>query len=278
MTTHKLPVFFIPHGGGPCFFMDWPGNPHMWDHMAHFLKTLSARVGARPKAVIVISAHWEAPEFTVAANPHPPLIYDYSGFPEHTYQLQYPAPGAPELAHRIQTLLQNAGLPANLDTERGFDHGVFIPFKLIYPDADIPVVQLSLKAGLNPATHIRAGQALEILREEGALIVGSGMSFHNMRGFTPAFRDASARFDDWLANTAAEEDITLRNRALERWQDAPDARLTQPYPDHLLPLMVAAGAAGADIGQRIFRDEVMNVVVSAIEFGAESVVDRLAFK
>jgi aromatic ring-opening dioxygenase catalytic subunit (LigB family) len=267
MSTNRLPTLFIPHGGGPCFFMEWPGNPRMWDRMADFLKGLGDVVGTRPKAVVVISGHWEEAEFTVSANPKPPLIYDYSGFPEHTYELQYPAPGSPELALRIQTLLTDAGLPANIDSQRGLDHGVFIPFKLIYPDADIPIVQLSMKAGLDPATHIRAGQALETLRDEGVLIVGSGMSFHNMRGFSPAFKEASKRFDDWLATTVSQPDTVQRHAKLEHWTDAPDARLTQPYPDHLLPLMVAAGAAGTDAGQRIFEDEVMNVIVSAIAFG-----------
>jgi aromatic ring-opening dioxygenase catalytic subunit (LigB family) len=270
MSTDRLPTLFIPHGGGPCFFMEWPGNPHMWDRMADFLKGLGDFVGARPKAVVVISGHWEEAEFTVAANPKPPLIYDYSGFPEHTYKLQYPAPGSPELAHRVQTLLTDAGLPANIDSQRGLDHGVFIPFKLIYPNADIPIVQLSMKAGLDPATHIRAGQALGTLRDEGVLIVGSGMSFHNMRGFSPAFKEASKRFDDWLATTVSQPDATQRQAMLEHWADAPDARLTQPYPDHLLPLMVAAGAAGTDAGQRIFEDEVMNVIVSGIAFGQKT--------
>jgi aromatic ring-opening dioxygenase catalytic subunit (LigB family) len=267
MSTNRLPTLFIPHGGGPCFFMEWPGNPHMWDRMADFLKGLGDFVGIRPKAVVVISGHWEEAEFTVSANPKPPLIYDYSGFPEHTYQLQYPAPGSPELARRIQTLLTDAGLPTNIDAQRGLDHGVFIPFKLIYPNADIPIVQLSMKAGLDPATHIRAGQALETLRDEGVLIVGSGMSFHNMRGFSPAFKEASKRFDDWLATAVSQPDTIQRHAMLEHWTDAPDARLTHPHPDHLLPLMVAAGAAGTDAGQRIFEDEVMNVIVSGIAFG-----------
>ncbi len=262
----KLPTLFIPHGGGPCFFMDWPGNPHMWDRMADFLRNVHSLVGSRPKAVLVISGHWEEDEFTVAANPQPPLIYDYYGFPPHTYELQYPAPGSPQLAQRVHELLTAAGLPAAIDAERGLDHGVFIPFKLIYPDADIPIVQLSMKTGLDPADHLRAGQALEVLRSEGVLIVGSGMSFHNMRGFSPAFRQVSIRFDDWLAETVAQP-AAERARLLEQWTAAPDARQAQPHPDHLLPLMVAAGAAGNDAGRRIFQDEVMNVIVSAAAFG-----------
>ena len=266
MDSTKLPTLFIPHGGGPCFFMDWPGDPHMWDHMADFLRNLNATVGARPKAILIISGHWEEAEFTVGSNPQPSLIYDYHGFPAHTYPLTHPAPGAPELAARVQNLLVEAGLPAHLDTQRGWDHGVFIPLKVINPDADIPVVQLSMKKGLDPATHIRAGEALQALREEGVLIIGSGMSFHNMRGFSPAFKEASEHFDDWLANMATQEEAE-RNTLLQHWEEAPNARQVQPHPDHLLPLMVAAGAAGADKGKRIFQDTVMNVVVSAIAFG-----------
>lgn len=262
----RLPTFFIPHGGGPCFFMDWPGNPAMWDRMAAFLRGLAADVGVRPKAVLVISGHWQEAAFTVNSGAHPPLLFDYYGFPEHTYALTYPAPGAPGLAARVQALLADADLPTAANAERGLDHGVFVPFKLIYPDADIPVVQLSMKDGLDPVDHLRAGRALGVLRDEGVLIVGSGMSFHNMRGFSPAFNAASRRFDAWLAETVALP-AAQRDAALAHWQSAPDARTVQPHPDHLLPLMVAAGAAGADRGRQVFQGEVMNVVVSASRFG-----------
>ncbi len=246
--------------------MDWPGDPHMWDHMADFLRGLITTVGTRPKAILIISGHWEEEEFTVGAHPQPPLIYDYHGFPEHTYQLTYPALGSPELAARVQNLLIDAGLPARIETQRGWDHGVFIPLKVMIPDADIPIVQLSMKKGLDPATHIRAGEALQTLRDEDVLIIGSGMSFHNMRGFTSAFKEASEQFDNWLAHMATQTEVE-RNTLLQHWQNAPHARQVQPHPDHLLPLMVVAGAAGADNGKRIFQDTVMNVVVSAIAFG-----------
>jgi aromatic ring-opening dioxygenase catalytic subunit (LigB family) len=266
MDDKKLPTLFIPHGGGPCFFMDWPGDPHMWDQMADFLRDVNDTLPARPKAILIISGHWEEDEFTVGSNPQPSLIYDYQGFPAHTYALTYPASGAPELATRVHDLLAAAGLPARIDTQRGWDHGVFIPLKVMYPDADVPVLQLSMKKGLDPALHLRAGQALQSLREEGVLIIGSGMSFHNMRGFSPAFREASQEFDDWLAHMATQDEA-VRNALLQNWEQAPNARQVQPHPDHLLPLMVAAGAAGADQGKRIFEDTVMNVVVSAIAFG-----------
>jgi len=246
--------------------MDWPGDPHMWDRMAGFLRELPTSIGMRPKAILIISGHWEEDVFTVGTAAHPELIYDYYGFPSHTYQLDYAAPGAPGLALRVQALLDEAGLPTRADDQRGWDHGVFIPLKVMFPQADIPVLQLSMKKGLDPEEHLRAGAALQTLRDEGVLIIGSGMSFHNMRGFSPAFHEASAEFDDWLANMATQPQET-RSAMLQDWQNAPQARQVQPHPDHLLPLMVASGAAGADAGARVFQDTVMNVVVSALAFG-----------
>lgn len=270
-SNSRLPTLFIPHGGGPCFFMENPRAPHMWDKMAGFLRGLAASIGTRPKGIVVVSGHWEQAEFTVNANPQPPLLFDYYGFPEHTYRLEYPAPGSPELARRVLGLLSDAGIPAGMNTERGLDHGVFIPFMLIYPDADIPIVQLSMKAGLDPAAHIRAGQALSALRDEGVLIVGSGMSFHNMRGFgDPRFLPPSRRFDAWLENAVSQADAETRNTLLEQWGEAPDGRTSHPHPDHLLPLMVAAGAAGADSGHKIFEDEVLGVIVSGFAFSGNS--------
>jgi len=267
-AARPLPTYYIPHGGGPCFFMDWTmGPPDTWHKMAAWLGHVRDEVGAKPKAVVVISAHWEEPEFSVTTGEHPPLLFDYYGFPEHTYKLRYDAPGSPELAARIGKLLEGAGFATRADAERGFDHGVFVPFKLIYPDADIPVVQLSLKAGLDPALHIAAGKALEPLRREGVLIVGSGMSYHNMRGFGRATAD-SETFDAWLSEAATLADAAKRNDALARWEQAPAARRVHPREEHLLPLMVAAGAAGADPGRRVFTDHVMNVQVSAFAFGA----------
>jgi aromatic ring-opening dioxygenase catalytic subunit (LigB family) len=168
----------------------------------------------------------------------------------------------------VAELLQQAGLPAKLDERRGFDHGVFIPFKLIYPDADIPVVQMSLRKNLDPEEHIRAGRALAALRDEGVLIVGSGMSYHNLAEFFKgglAARDASA-FDDWLTQ-AATSPAKKRDEMLARWDEAPAARKAHPREEHLLPLMVAAGAAGADTGLHSYADTVMGCAISGYRFG-----------
>jgi aromatic ring-opening dioxygenase catalytic subunit (LigB family) len=194
----RMPTLYIPHGGGPCFFMDWTwGRPDTWDRMADWLRGLIGSLPQRPEAILVVSGHWEEPAFTVGSAAQPPLIYDYSGFPPHTYQLKFDAPGAPALAQRVRDLLQGAGLPAGDNPRRGYDHGVFIPFKVAMPEADIPVVQLSLNRSLDPKQHLAAGAALKPLRDEGVLIVGSGMSWHNMQGFSPRYTAASEVFDQW---------------------------------------------------------------------------------
>ncbi|MGD1877374.1 MAG: DODA-type extradiol aromatic ring-opening family dioxygenase [Kiloniellaceae bacterium] len=259
-----LPSYFLPHGAGPCFFMDW-SPPQAGDRMAAYLKGLAAGLPARPRAILVVSAHWLAPRFTVASAAEPALIFDYQGFPPHTYRLTYPAPGAPDLARRVAGLLGAAGLDAREDPERGLDHGVFIPLKLVFPEADIPVVPLSLQADLDPAAHLAAGHALAPLRDEGVLILGSGMSFHNMRGYgNPRYGAPSDMFDEWL--TAAVADPAGRDAALAAWADAPGGLQSHPRQreEHLLPLMVAAGAGGP--GRRDFSDRVMEVTLSAFRF------------
>jgi len=182
LNPARQPVLFLPHGGGPCFFMDWTWGPaDTWHATRRFLEGVSATLPAAPKALVVVSGHWEEPAFTAGAARHPELIFDYYGFPAHTYQLTWPAPGNPELAARVARLLAEAGLPSATDPRRGYDHGVFIPLKVAFPQASIPVVTLSLAASLDPALHIAAGRALAPLRDEGVLIIGSGMSFHNLR-------------------------------------------------------------------------------------------------
>jgi aromatic ring-opening dioxygenase catalytic subunit (LigB family) len=267
-----LPTYFIPHGGGPCFFMDWSitGDPaDTWNATAAWLRALPGTLPSRPKAIVVISGHWEEPAFTAASVISPSLIYDYTGFPPHTYQLKYPAPGAPWLARRVVELLGEAGLPAQLNTARGFDHGIFIPFLLLYPQADIPIVPLSLQRDLDPAQHLAAGRALRALRDEEVLIVGSGMSYHNMRGFRTADgAEQSEIFDRWLTETLSERDLKQRWNRLVHWSEAPAARSSHPREEHLLPLMIAAGAAADESGERLFSDTVMRGArISGYRFG-----------
>ena len=265
-TAPRLPSLFLPHGGGPCFFMDW-SPPDTWTRLADFLQGLAASLPARPRAVLVISAHWAEAAFTLASHPRPPLIYDYHGFPDHTYRLTYPAPGDPALAARCGALLEGAGLAAREDPQRGLDHGVFVPLKLVFPAADIPVVALSLKRDLDPAAHLAAGRALAPLREAGVLILGSGMSFHNMPGYgDPRFGPPSDAFDAWLTGTLEQDDTAARDSALAAWDAAPGGLLSHPRgrEEHLIPLMVAAGAGGR--GRRIFSDRIMETTLSAFAF------------
>lgn len=265
MSATRFPVFFISHGGGPWPFIDGLREQYAVTEAA--LRNLPATLPGKPKAILVITGHWEAPVFTVTTSEHPPTIYDYSGFPEHTYHIKYPAPGSPVLAQRVQELLSQSGMPCEADTERGFDHGTFVPLGLMYPDANVPIVLLSLKSNYDPAEHIKAGQALQSLRDEGVLIIGSGLNYHNMRGFGQGdAMDVSVQFEHYL-NEAVTSSPQDRLQKLAHWQQAPSARLTHPREDHLMPLMVAAGAAGESIGQRIVLDKVMGVVMASYQFG-----------
>ncbi len=268
-SSTRLPSYFIPHGAGPCFFMPWTLGPaDTWNGMAQFLRGLGAAVGPRPRAVLVVSAHWEAPAFTVNAAAQPSLLYDYHGFPAPTYRLAYPASGAPALAQQVQDLLAAAGLPTGASHARGLDHGVFIPLMLVYPAADVPVLQLSLHHGLDAEAHLRAGRALAPLRDEQVLVLGSGMSFHNLDALgTSRYTAAADRFDRWLTQTVEHADPQQRDAALVQWLAAPAARLAHPREEHLLPLLVAAGAAAGDRGRCVYHESVMGHAISAFRFG-----------
>jgi aromatic ring-opening dioxygenase catalytic subunit (LigB family) len=265
-----MPTYFIPHGGGPCFFMDWRlmgGPADTWDKLRDWLAALIGTLPARPTAILVVTGHWEEPVFTASAVAKPGMIFDYSGFPPHTYELSYPAPGSPELAARVVELLTAAGLPAKIDQNRGFDHGVFVPMLIVDPAAEIPVVSMSLKSDLNPEEHLLAGRALAALRDEGVLIVGSGMSYHNMRAFrTPSATKPSAVFDQWLTHVVSEEPAARWND-LAHWVQAPAGKESHPREEHLIPLMVVAGAADDEPGVRAFTDNVMAADISAFRFG-----------
>ncbi|MDX1802244.1 MAG: class III extradiol ring-cleavage dioxygenase [Marinobacter sp.] len=268
MSQQSLPTIFLPHGAGPCFFMDWqPADT--WTRMRDWLAGLTTGLGIQPRALLVISAHWQAPAFTVTAQAQPALLFDYYGFPEPTYRLTWPAPGNPELAADVRRRLGAAGVPNAETSSRGLDHGVFIPLKLSFPAADVPVVQLSLRQGLDPQQHLAMGLALAGLRDEGVLIVGSGMSYHNMARFrsgADTVDPASQQFDEWLTETV-QADPGERADRLIAWAEAPGARLAHPEEEHLLPLHVVAGAGADAPGRRVFTDTVMGSVQSAFVFG-----------
>jgi aromatic ring-opening dioxygenase catalytic subunit (LigB family) len=247
--------------------MDWTWGPaDTWQATQRFLEGVAGSLPAPPKALLVVSGHWEEPAFTASAAARPDLIFDYSGFPEHTYRLTWPAPGDPALAARVQSLLQQAGLPTSPSAQRGFDHGVFVPLKVAFPEATIPVVTLSLASSLDPKLHLAAGRALAPLRDEGVLIVGSGMSFHNLRGyFRPETRERARAFDAWLTQ-AVESPAAERDARLIDWRNAPFAAYAHPREEHLIPLTVAAGAGRDAPGKRIFSDEPMGATISAYRF------------
>jgi len=268
-SPRRQPAIYVSHGGGPCFWIEFPEpfGKHAFDSLKAYLAGIDASLPERPKAVVIISGHWEEAHPTVSLNPAPGMLFDYYGFPEHTYRLSYPAPGAPDLAMKVAGLLHGAGIPVAGDKQRGFDHGVFVPFLIMYPDADLPVVMLSMKHSLDAAEHIAIGKALAPLRDDGVLIVGSGMSYHNLQNFFDGEEERAAGFDTWLAETVADPDPESRNAKLARWTEAPFARHAHPRPDHLIPLMVVAGAAGDDIGRQSFSDRIGRKAVSSFEFG-----------
>ena len=261
------PTYFINHGGGPCFFLAGPMR-NAWSELEGYLRGFAAALDRRPRAILIVSGHWEEARPTVNMGAAPPLLFDYHGFPEHTYQLAWPAPGEPSLATRVGDLLGAAGIESGSDASRGWDHGVFVPLKLMFPDADIPTVQLSLRRDLDPAAHLAVGRALKPLREDGVLIVGSGQTYHNMRGFMRGdigVDPAAEAFDGWLRGAVA--DGAKRDRLLTGWEQAPGARQAQPHEDHFLPLMVAAGAASGEPGRTVFHGHVLGKPISGFRFG-----------
>ncbi len=215
--------------------------------LIHFLKNIGSKLG-QPKAILVISAHWEADIATTTSADNPDVIYDYSGFPAESYKLTYPAPGNPELAQHVTQLINNYGLSASTNATRGLDHGTFVPLTLMYPLANIPVVQLSLVNTLDPQHHIDIGKAIGKLREQGVLIVGSGFSFHNMNALqldSEEVAHKSQLFDTWLNHVITSNSLSIQQKedALIQWKKAPKALFSHPREEHLLPLHVCFGAA-----------------------------------
>jgi len=255
-------VLFIPHVGGPLPLLGDHGHQELVDFLKHITPTLG-----RPSAILIISAHWEEDRATITSGETPALIYDYAGFPDEAYKIKYPALGNPQLAEKIFNLLQNSGVEATLDNHRGFDHGLFVPLKIMFPDASIPCVQLSLLNSLDPKQHIRIGKALSELRNENLLIIGSGFSFHNMRAFFQSNSSPDEKnedFERWLINTCTNNDIpeNARERKLEQWSDAPFARYCHPREEHLLPLHVCYGICSS-AAKLVFDGKVIGKKASA---------------
>lgn len=264
--TQRMPVAFLPHAGGPVTHVEMGVPTSELEPLAAYWRSVRALPATKPKAVLVVSAHWEARVPTVMSSPHPPMLYDYYGFPPDSYAITWPAPGDPKLAARVRELLERAGFATAEDRERGFDHGTFTPLKQTYPDADLPVVQLSLKAGLDAAEHLRIGRALAPLRDEGVFLIGSGDTFHNLRSFGPAAYEPSLKFNEWLSQAMTGEPAE-RDRQLTQWASAPFARLCHPREEHLIPLMVIAGAAGSDVGVVTWSGTFLGTQQTGYHFG-----------
>lgn len=264
-----MPTYFLSHGGGP-----WPWlkkEMPFFDKLEKSLQEIPSQLPSKPKAILMVSGHWETSDITVMTNSKPGMLYDYYGFPPHTYDIEYPAAGSPELAVQVMKLLQDRGFNVAEDSARGFDHGAFVPLYEIYPKADIPVVQLSIQKDFDPELHIKIGRALKSLRGEGVLIIGSGLSFHNLRamlGDVTQAKKPSIEFDQWLNETLLLSNSEERVAKLIEWAKAPAARFAHPREDHLIPLMVALGAAESDTATSCYKDMYRgNIAVSGFKFG-----------
>lgn len=262
----KQPIFFISHGGGPCFFMEDSSGlfSEMDKHSetAKFYKNFfkHAQVNLEGvKGIVVISAHWEESQPTVQTNLKPPLYYDYYGFPDETYELKYPAPGDPQLARRVTDLLKAANFNTQEDDQRGYDHGVFIPLKLMIPEANIPIIQLSLISSLNSKAHINMGKALAPLREEGIMIIASGQVTHNLGSLRRASPQTPVQqyvknFVGWTTDAVTNPKYSPKERLdlLENFQKAPSVKEAHPRAEHYVPILVAAGAAEGQVGKLVY--------------------------
>lgn len=273
-SGRRMPCVFVNHGGGPLPLLGkQPG-------IAKFLQGYPRSLPSAPAAIIVVTAHWETGSaLKVTAASRHSLYFDYGGFPKESYEYQYSAPGSPDLAKQIVGLLTKKGIQCSSDATRGWDHGVFVPMMLMFPKADIPLVALSLYSNQDARAHMAAGEALQPLRDQGVLILGSGASFHNFDYFfarDPAKRLAgvshSQKFDRWLTEAVTSEALTSEERIarLSDWAAAPSARDAQPLgaAEHLMPLFVVAGAAGYQPGRKINTEanSPESLAVSEFEF------------
>ncbi|CAK7246256.1 MAG: hypothetical protein STHCBS139747_007880 [Sporothrix thermara] len=259
----RAAVVALSHGGGPMPVLGDPSHDELVKSMrtrvpAILGLTNSTDPARRPKAIVLVTAHWSERVPTISTGEKPSLLYDYSGFPAESYHLRYDAPGSPAVAQRVAGLLQGAGFRPALDNQRGWDHGVFVPMLLVHPAADVPVVQVSVLASEDPTAHFAMGRALAPLRDENIAIVGSGFaSFHNLRlmfaGITrdPATRAQLTEWNEAVSAAATEPDEAAREAAFAQWRTFPAAYMTHPRggAEHFMPLIVCAGAAGNEAGK-----------------------------
>jgi 4,5-DOPA dioxygenase extradiol len=243
----RFPSLFVSHGA-PTLALESGGT-------ADFLRDLGKGL-ERPTAIICVSAHWDRPSPSVSGAASPRTVHDFVGFPQQLYALRYPAPGSPELARKIADALAAIGLQAQVDHDRGLDHGVWVPLTLMYPAADVPVVALSVDSGADPTFHFDIGRALDPFRAQGFLILGSGGATHNLRDvmqrppLAPPLSYAQ-EFTEWLCLAVTQG---RTGDLLEYRERAPHAERAHPTTEHFLPLFVALGAAGAPLGRVLHRE------------------------
>lgn len=269
MNNARLPTYFLSHGGGPWPYMTGEFRRN-FDKLEQSLVDMRAELRNVPRAVLVVSGHWEKEGFAISSSIKPSMVYDYCGVPEYLYHITYNAPGSPKLAQRVQALLHTANIEAQLYLSRGFDHGTFSIMKPLYPQGELPVVQLSLHAGFDPELHLAVGRALAPLRDEGVLIIGSGLSYHNLREMQgTGGHQSSRRFDQWLQETLVHAAPDERTARLLKWTQAPFARAAHPREDHLIPLMVVVGASEAESGAVTYHeaDFAGGLTASSFRFG-----------
>lgn len=253
----KLRAVFISHGGGPLPLLGDKAH----SEMVSCLRRIASDI-PKPDALVVVSAHWEEAVPTITSSSKPPLIYDYYGFPPESYEISYPCAGEPSLACELSQSLEGVGIASNLDKTRGLDHGVFVPLKIMYPDADIPCVQLSLIKTLDASAHIDLGAALATVKRKNLLVIGSGFSFHNLPAFfhpTTQHQQQNNAFEAWLKQVCSATDLSEAERRdqLVNWSTAPGAKYCHPRQEHLLPLHVCYGLAQSTCRER-YEVNIMN--------------------
>ena len=259
-ADQRMPVVYLSHGAPPL-----ADDPVWTEQLAEWSRGMP-----RPSSVLMVSAHWEAAPVTIGATTRVPLVYDFWGFPEHYYRVQYPAPGAPKLADEVRGLLGGAGHAVADDPGRGLDHGAYVPLVEMYPEADIPVLQISMPT-LDPKVLYELGSALAPLRDQGVLVVGSGFATHNLRamnwhlGPDSAPPEWSAEFDHWLHEAVSRGDV---DAVLDFETSAPAARIAHPRTEHFAPLFVALGAAAsAPEGETVVDGFWFGLSKRSVQFG-----------
>jgi aromatic ring-opening dioxygenase catalytic subunit (LigB family) len=269
-----MPAIFLNHGGGPLPLLGDTNH----NALVKYISKCASQF-AKPQGILIASAHWEESSVTFVGADNPGLLYDYFGFPPESYKIQYPAKNSQSLIAAARQLLNKAGIPSVVDKKRAYDHGVFVPLKLMFPEADVPVVQISLPSSRNPVFAYNMGKALRSLREQAILLIGSGLSFHNLGAFLdndPIKSTASTAFDKALQAIMTSSSAEDREKGLKYWESLPHARYCHPNEDHLIPLIFIAGAAmDTEVCRIPYEDVLMGAKISGFMFNGPDLGQEL---